>query len=165
MDEVKEILSEKRAFVDSRIVIARNKLVECPGQTRLYVEKSLVEPAQALLNKTLETIRNQANSTRNLVENKAIYPGKVLYDEILIKIQSLPDKLVVLLQEQVLKPLKHTNNQASNIAKNIYPETTAFLIKKINRIDDIVKQALLEISEQIKKSPFWDGKNKVKVSF
>jgi chromosome segregation ATPase len=165
VDEAKVILSEKKALVDNRILIARDKVVQCPEQAKLYVEKSFIAPAQALFNQTLESINTQAKTTRNLVENKAIYPGKVLYDEIVTTAQSLPDKALALLQVQVIEPVSHVNKKVTSVAINIYPDTVNHLGKTATRISDIFKQAFSEVTDQIKKSPFWDGKNKLKATY
>ncbi|WP_411726287.1 hypothetical protein [Methyloglobulus sp.] len=141
VDEAKEILSEKKAFIDNHILVARDKVAQCPEQAKLIVEKSFIAPAQALLNQTLESISIQVKTTRNLVENKAIYPSKVLYDEIVTTAQNLPDKALALLQAQVVAPLTHANKKASTVAGNIYPDTLDYLGKTTSRIGDVFKQA------------------------
>ncbi|MSS76532.1 MAG: hypothetical protein EXR90_06645 [Methyloglobulus sp.] len=164
VDEAKAVIIEKKAFVDSRILLVRDKAVQCPELAKLYVEKSVIAPAQALYNQTLETIGGQAKATRSLVENKAIYPGKALCDEIVATAQSLPDKLMSLLRGQVIEPIVQANKKVSSVADTIYPDTIDFLNKKTGRLGDILHQALSEIASQIKKSPFWDGKDRLKAS-
>jgi CHAD domain-containing protein len=162
VDEAKAILFEKKKQVDNTILIARDKAIHCPEQAKGYVEKSIIEPAWAMVNQRLESLRIQAKTTRNLVEDKAIYPSKVLLDEIIATAQNLPDKVLAFLQAQVVSPLAQTNKKASSLAINIYPDTLDYLRKKFGRFGDIANQALSEITDQVKKSPFWDGKNKVK---
>lgn len=162
VDEAKAILFEKKKQVDNAILIARDKAIHCPEQAKGYVEKSIIEPAWAIVNQRLESLRIQAKTTRNLVEDKAIYPSKVLLDEIVATAQNFPDKVLVFLQAQVVSPLAQTNKKASSLVVNIYPDTLDYLRKKFGRFGDIANQALSEITDQVKKSPFWDGKNKVK---
>jgi hypothetical protein len=164
VDEAKEILREKKAIVDNSILMARDKVVQCPEQAKVFVEKSFIAPAQAVFNQTLESINIQVKTTRNLVEDKAIYPSKLLFDGIIATAQNLPDKALALLQAQVVGPLAHANNKASFVAGNIYPDTLNYLGKTTGRIGDIFKQALSEVTNQVKKSPFWDGKNKIKAT-
>lgn len=165
VNEAKAVLIEKKAFVDNRILFARDKVVRCPEQAKLYVERSVITPAQALYNQTVESIGSQARTTRNLVEDKAIYPGKVLFSQIASTTQSLPDKFMDLLQAQVIEPVTQANKKAASVANTIYPDTVDFIIKKTDCIGDIFHQALSEIANQVKKSQFWDGKNKVKASY
>jgi hypothetical protein len=164
VDEAKAVILEKKAFVDGRILFVRDKAVQCPELAKSYVEKSVIAPAQALYNQTLETISTQAKTTRNLVENKAIYPGKVLCDEIVATAQSLPDKLMSLLRVQVIEPIAQANKKVSSVADTIYPDTIDLISKKTGRFGDIFHQALSEIANQVKKSPFWDGKDRLKAS-
>jgi len=164
VDEAKTILLEKKALVDNTILTTKDKVVQCPEQAKAYVEKSIIAPAQEIINQTLESISSQAKTTRNLVEDRAIYPSKVLFDEIVTTAQSLPDKFMGLLQAQVIEPVTQANKKASFVANNIYPDTLAYLDKTTGRFGDIVKQALSEITTQVKKSPFWDGKNRLKTS-
>jgi hypothetical protein len=165
VDEAKASLIKKKAIVDSRILFARDKMAQCPKQAKLYVEKSVIAPAQALYNQTVESIGSQAKTTRNLVEDKAIYPGKVLLDEIVTTAQNLPDKFIKLLQAQVIKPVIKANKKASSTVNTIYPDAVDFIGKKMTFISDIYHQALSEVANQVKKSPLWDGKNKLKVSY
>jgi chromosome segregation ATPase len=164
VDETKAVIIEKKAFIDDRILFARDKVVQCPEQAKSYVEKSVIAPAQVLYNQTLESIGSQAKTTRSLVENKAIYPGKVLYEEIVATAQSLPDKLMGLLQAQVIEPIAQANKQISSVVDTIYPDAIDLISKKTGRFGDIFHQALSEIANQIKKSPFWDGKDRLKAS-
>ncbi|NOS74671.1 MAG: hypothetical protein HOP36_09095 [Methyloglobulus sp.] len=162
VDEAKAILFEKKKLVDNTILIARDKAIHCPEQVKGYVEKSIISPALEMLNQRLESLRIQAKTTRNLIEDKAIYPSKVLLDEIIATAQNLPDKVLVFLQAQVVSPLAQTNKKASSLAVNIYPDTLDYLRKIAGLFSDLANQALSEITDQVKKSPFWDGKNKIK---
>jgi CHAD domain-containing protein len=165
VDEAKAILFEKKKLVDNTILIARDKAIHCPEQAKDYIKKSIIEPAWAMVNQRLESLRVQAKTTRNLVEDKAIYPSKVMLDEIVATAQNLPDKVLAFLQAQVVSPLAQTNKKASSVAVNIYPDTVDYLRKTSGRFVDIANQALSEITDQVKKSPFWDGKNKVKAIY
>lgn len=165
VDEAKELLAGKKALVDNRILVARDKVVQCPEQAKLYVDKSVIEPVQALFNQTLESINTQVKTTRNLVENKAIYPGKVLFDEVVSTAQNLPDRVLAVFQAQVAEPFFDASNKATFVTKNIYPDTLAYVDKTTGRMNDIFKQALYEITDLVKKSPFWDGKDKLKASY
>lgn len=162
VDEAKAILVEKKKLVDNTILIAREKAIHCPEQAKGYVEQSIIGPALAMVNQLLESLRMQAKTTRNLVEDKAIYPSKVLLDELVATAENLPDKVLAFLQAQVFRPLAQTNKKATSLAVDIYPDTLEYLRKKFGRFGDIANQALSEISDQVKKSPFWDGKDKIK---
>jgi hypothetical protein len=164
VDEAKSILLEKKALVDNTILTTKDKVVQCPELAKAYVEKSIITPTQAVLSQALESINSRVKTTRNLVEDKALYPGKLLFDEISYTAQNLPDKARALVQAQIVAPLAHANKKASSVAGNIYPDTLNYLGKTTGHIGDIFKQALSEITDQVKKSPFWDGKNKMKAS-
>jgi hypothetical protein len=159
--EAKEILIEKKTWVDKSILTAKETVVEYPELVKIYVEKSIILPALALFNQTLDTVSNQAITSRNVVEDRAIYPSKVLLEEILNKLQDLPD----LVNAQIIAPLLEANKKASSVANDIYPNTLDYINKKLMLISDIVNQALFEIADQVKKSPFWDGKNKINPAY
>jgi uncharacterized coiled-coil protein SlyX len=161
VDEAKTILLEKKALVDSTILTTKNRVVECPGLAKTYVENSIIVPAQAMINQTLESIGIQAKTTRNLVEDKAIYPSKVWIDDVVAKAQNLPEKAKSQFQAQVLDLLADANKKATSVVNNIYPDTMDYIYKTTACLNDIVNKALLEIFDQIKRSPFWDGKNNI----
>jgi hypothetical protein len=165
LDEAKAILFHKKALVDNTILTTKDKVVQCPDLAKAYVEKSIIAPAQTALKQMLETLSAQAKTTHNLVEDKAIYPSKVLLDEVVSTVQNLPDKINSLLQVQVIKPLTEASKKASTTASTIYPDTLDYLSKPTSRFADIFNQAMIEITGRIKQSPFWDGKNKAKVTF
>jgi hypothetical protein len=160
VDEAKVIIIEKKAFVDSQILAAKEKAVQAPGQAKLYVENSVVRPAQALYNQTMEILNSQLKTTQTVIENKAIYPGKVFFDEMVATGQSVPDKIQTILKAQVLDPLAKLIKQA----ENIYPDSLDYLSKTSGFLSDVCKQALSEIANQVKQSPIWDGKGAVKTS-
>lgn len=164
VDETKTILLEKKALVDSTILTTKDKVVQCPEQAKAYIEKSILAPAQIVINQTLESIGTQVKTKRALVEDKAIYPSKVLLDELVITAQNIPDKIKTQLQSKVADPLTATHKKVSTIADGIYPNTQDYLRKTTECFTDIVNQALFEIGDQVKKSPFWNGKNILKAS-
>lgn len=159
--EAKEILIEKKSWVDQLILTAKETIVEYPELAKIYIEKSIILPVLALFNQTLDTVSNQAITTRNLVEDRAIYPSKVLLEDILNKLQDLPD----VVKAQMIAPLLEANKKATSVAADIYPNTLDYINKKLMLISDIVNQALFEIADQVKKSPFWDGKNKINPAY
>lgn len=164
VDEAKSILLDKKTLVDNTILTTKDKVVQCPEQAKAYVEKSIIAPAQAIFNQTLESFASQAKTTRNLVEDKAVYPSKVLLDELASTAKNLPDKVLGYFHAQVIDPLKLANSKANLVAKNIYPDTLHFFSKMTNRMGDTINQALSEIGDHVKKSPFWDGKNKIRAT-
>ncbi len=85
----------------------------------------------------------------------------VLLEEEVATGQSLPAKLERAIKTQALDPI----NKATKQAAKIYPNTLTYIGKAANFWDDICKQALFEITEQVKKSPLWDGKNRLKASY
>jgi uncharacterized coiled-coil protein SlyX len=164
VDEAKTILLEKKALVDRTILTTKDRVVECPGLAKTYVEKFIITPAQAMINQTLESISSQAKTTRNLIEDKAIYPSEVWIDDVVATAQNLPEKAISQLQAQVIDPLTDANKKATSVVNNIYPNTMDYIYKTKACFSDIVNQALLEIADLIKNSPFWDGKNKIKAA-
>jgi hypothetical protein len=164
VDEAKSILLQKKTLVDNTILTTKDKVVQCPEQAKVYVEKAIIAPTQAIINQTLGSISSQAKTTRNLVEDKAVYPGKVMFDELVTTAQNLPDKVMAVFKSELIDPLNKANGKATSVVKTIYPDT----LNKLNNITgcmgDIVNQALAEIVDVVKKSPFWDGKNKLKTT-
>lgn len=154
----------KKVLLDNAILATKDKAVQCPEQAKAYVENSIIAPTQVVINQTLDTISTQVRSTRNLVEDKAIYPGKVLCDEFVRTAINLPDKVKSQFQAQVFSPLAASTKKASSIADGIYPNSLDYLRRTIRCFGDIANQALYEIGDQVKKSSFWNGKNSLKAS-
>jgi len=65
----------------------------------------------------------------------------------------------------VLNPVNKAQNKVFEFGKVIYPETVSYVDKTSSRIADAYKQTLMEITDQIKKSPFWNGGNSIKTSY
>lgn len=162
IDDAKSELIKKKTSLESNILTAKEVALRAPDQAKIYVEKNIVTPAQSFLNEALITFNAQVKTTRALVEDKIIYPGKVNFAEIQAVAQNLPMKLMVLIEANVIEPLTHANNKTASVVKSIYPDTLNYLFKTSRYINDITNQTLIEITALVKNSPFWDGKSRIK---
>jgi hypothetical protein len=160
VDETLALLLEKKAQLDNAILSTKDKVVQCPRQAKTYLEKSLLTPSQTFVKQTLDNLNAQANTTKALIEDKVLYPGKVMLDVYVRIAENLPDKALVLLDTQIIGPANHAYRKASTVTQSIYPNTLALYEKTSGRLVDTLKQSQAEIAHKIKKSPFWDGKNK-----
>lgn len=163
--EATTVLREKKALFDNGILNAKDKAVQFPEQATSYIEHSFINPTQALMTQMANSLSMQAKTTKILIEDRAIYPGKVIYDEILALAISLPGKVVTEMEIKVLNPIRQNINQISQASETIYPTSLAALEKSADFVKDGYNQALAAIIDQIKNSPFWDGKNRLKTSF
>ena len=165
VEETKELLLAKKAIVDSKILMVKDMVASSPKQGKSLLENALIAPTQTFINQVLDKMAGQTKATRTLIEDKAIYPGKVLYEELVATAQNLPDQALALLETKVLNPVNKAQNKVLEFGKVIYPETVSYVDKTSARIADVYKQTLIEITDQIKKSPFWSGGNSIKTSY
>ena len=165
VDETKTLILAKKAQLDSNILIAKDKVLQSPGQAKSYIEKSLVSPAQMLFTKALDNVNQQIKATHETVADKVLYPGKVMLDDMFDTVQALPGKTIAFLETQVIEPLGKAKQKATEVQATAIPNSFAAIEKTTSRIIDVIKQAQFEIGSQIKKSPFWNGKDRLGASY
>lgn len=159
--EAKDIISKKKILVQENINATTNMVHQCPDQAIRYFEKLVVEPARLLINDATVLIDSNVKNSRELVEQKIIYPGKEWYDKVSMAALSLPTQGQVIFQVWVAEPAMKKIETLPVIRKELGANATELLKDLISQLKSGVEQGLENAVDAIKKSQFWDGKRVV----
>lgn len=161
--EAKEIISKKKMLVHENINATTNMVHQCPDQAIRYFEKWVVEPARLLVNDTSGLIDSNVKNSRELVEQKIIYPGKEWYDKIAMAALALPTQGQVIFQVWVAEPAMQKIEALPVIGKELGSNAEMLLKGLVKQLKSGAEQAFENAVDAIKKSQFWDGKRKTEV--
>jgi hypothetical protein len=162
--EAKEIISKKKMLVQENINATTNMVHQCPDQAIRYFEKLVVEPARLLVNEAVGLIDSNVKNSRDLVEQKIIYPGKEWYDKIAMIALSLPTQGQVIFQVWVAEPAMKKIEALPVIGKELGANADVLLKNLLKQLKSRAEQGLGNAVDAIKKSQFWDGKRKIEVT-
>jgi hypothetical protein len=162
--EAKDLISKKKILLHENINVASDLVHQCPDRAIRYFEKSVVEPARSLVNDVVELVDNNVRSGRDIVEHEIIYPGKVWYDKIVVITRALPAQAKVIFQVWVEEPIKQKIETLPDIGKELAANAEVLLKGLIGQLKSGAEQGMESAVDAIKKSQFWDGKNKTEVT-
>lgn len=162
--EAKDFISKKKMLIHENINATTHLVHQCPDQAIRYFETLVVEPARLLVNNTVGVIDDNVKNSRDLVEQKIIYPGKLWYDKIVVVALALPTQSQVIFQVWLAEPVMQKIEALPGIGKELQANTGALLKSLVSRLKSGAEQGLENAVDAIKKSQFWDGKRKVGVA-
>lgn len=161
--EAKEIISKKKMLVHENINVTTNLVHQSPDQAIRYFEKMIVEPARLLVNSAVRLIDDNVKNSRDLVQQKIIYPGKEWYNKITMITLALPTQSQIIFQVWVAEPAMQKIEALPVIGKELGANAEVLLKGLINQLKSGAQQVLENAVDAIKKSQFWDGKRKIEV--
>ncbi len=164
ISEAKDLISKKKMLIHENIDATANRVHQCPDQAIRYFESWIVEPARLLVNGTAGSLGSNIRNSRDMVEQKIIYPGKLRYDKVIAFIETLPTQSQVIFQMWLADPVIHKIEALPVAGKALRAHIDELLKGSLRRLKSGVEQGLANTAEAIKKSPFWDGKRNIEVT-
>lgn len=161
VDDVQQFIQQKYAEIHDHYKIALNLLQQAPDQAYGYYQKRLVEPADAFIKKTLHSAHSHYKTGRLWLELELIDPGLALLDRIVFLARELPLEARRILQTRVIEPALNYMDQLPTIINGIRVDISAWIMALLKQLGRLVQQFLAFIEDQITKSSFWDGKNRM----
>lgn len=152
-------------------------------QKQIEIIQSVVHESTYFINKKKMLIYQNIHTTTNavnkypqqakkhfdlamaLLEQKVIHPCKVLYEEITVALLALPSQSRIIFQIRVLDPALQQMDTAAVLGRKFYSNAIGWLNNSLRQIKISAAQALTTIGEKIKKSSFWDGKNRMQGAY
>ncbi len=159
--EAKDFISKKKLLIQENINVTSHIVQQCPDQAIRYFEKLVVEPGRILVHNTVELIDTNAKNSRDLINQKIIFPGKVWYDKALVSTHALPTQGQYFFQVWVMEPVMQKVNTLPTLKVKLIGTGETLIDNLKNQLQSGIKQSLENTAEAIKKSQFWDGKRKI----
>ncbi len=162
--EANELINKKKILIHANIDATSHRVHQCPDQAIRYFEKTVVEPSRLLVNDLVGLIDSNVKNSRDLLELKIIYPGKLCYDKIVVAAQTWPTQTQIIFQAKLVKPTQQTLEALPVIGGELRAQTVVLLSSVFSRLKSEAEQGLESTADAIKKSPFWDGKRKMEAA-
>jgi|GEM_PF-997940 len=161
IDDVQQFIQQKYAQIHENYKSALNLLQQAPDQAHGYYQKHIVEPADTLIKKAITSAESHYKNGRTWLEQELIDPGRVLLDRIAFLARELPLDARLTLQLRVIDPALSYMDNLPTVINGVRVDIAAWIKALLSQLGHLMKQFLEYVEEQIKKSSFWDGKNRM----
>lgn len=162
--EAKDFISNKKAKLQDNLNYTSNLIHQAPGYAINYFEKNVVEPANALVKKTMQAVDSSYKGGMDWFEQELLDPGKIILDRIVFVAQEWPLDAKLVLQTRVIDPVLTYADNLPGYLNEFWVKLLALIKHLIILIRKMIQQSLDFIAEQVKKSSFWDGKQRMQAA-
>jgi hypothetical protein len=163
---VERILTETRRFIEqSKQIIYRHidstlaVINHSPEQARDYFEKSIVEPLLSLVHQIVEKIKTEVGSTQLSIQQLLISPSKSFYQQSLDAVLALPAQSQILFQIWIVEPIIRNIDDLSDNSRQLSSSALAAVKNLCLQLKQLLDKGFEFLADQVKQSPFWDGKH------
>ena len=161
-DDSIALIDKSKQTIQQNVEASTLIINQGPDRARLYIENKLVAPIKALLDQVIEIFNTCLKRTQHFITQQMIPACKSRYEQCIDSVLALPSQGHILFQVWAVEPLKQRMHNladfrlADNASGSLKPLLSALL--------GMLKQLFDAIAEQVKKSPFWDGKRPVEAA-
>lgn len=156
--EAKEFIARKKLSLNEGIHFSSGLVRQSPDQVRLILEKNMIEPVKAIVEKQLRSLETIYHIGRDWLEREVI----PRYRRIVAILRDMPLSTRIFLQMRVLEPATAQLGNLSAFIQSVKSGSAGLLKQSLLQIRALVRACLEFIEEQIKKSSFWDGKHRMR---
>ncbi|MGR9034996.1 MAG: hypothetical protein ACU83O_00185, partial [Gammaproteobacteria bacterium] len=168
---VLELINETQAFIRRKyrqvlenFKIALNILQQVPGQAYDQFQSRLVEPSGTFVKTGLEYGGSSCKKGREWLRHEVLDPGLALWDRVTFLARELPLDARIILQTRVIEPALRYADKMPVILNGVWADLSVWIKNLMNRLRHLLKQCWEYIEEQITRSSFWDGKQRMQAS-
>jgi hypothetical protein len=154
----KDFISKSTQVIQQNIETTTELVNKSPKQARFYIEKNIIEPILTLMHQAIEITNRYIKTTQNLMVQKIILPSQSIYDHGIEAVLALPSQSQIIFQVWIAEPALQSMQGLSDFGHRLSDDSMTELKNLLIRIKNFIDQGLAAIAEQVKKSPFWDGK-------
>ena len=157
-DEAKDFISKSKRLIQQNIAAATEVANKSPEQARLYIEKTIVQPLLSFIHQVIETINSSIRATENFIGQKIIPSSKSFYDHGMEAVLALPAQSQIIFQVWVLEAMLQNIQRLSGSGRSLVDDSITGLNNLLRQLKNLIDRGVTGIAEQVKNSPFWDGK-------
>jgi hypothetical protein len=137
-----------------------NLIQRCPDQAIRYFEETIIEPTRfAMRHISRETAVRYAAVVQQLQEG-VLKPGVRNYQRMAHLAKELPSDISVLFQMRVVEPLLAFIHAIPRATDDLSGMSKTHLKQLIGYNRKLIRKFIEFLSNEIKNSSFWDGKNR-----
>lgn len=161
VDQTREVIKQKQKLLQENTQAAIHLVQRFPDQAMHFMEQSIIAPTRFALHHVKEQSAISYAAVVQRLEEELLKPGMLKYERLAYLAKELPSDISVLFQMRVVDPLRAFMNDIPRVTDDLTGASKAHLNQVINYNRKLIKQFIEFLSEEIRKSPFWDGKNRM----
>jgi len=161
VDQTRKIIKQKQQLLRENSQATINLFQRCPDQAIRYVEETLIEPTRFALHHINEQAAIRYAAVVQRLEEEILKPGVRNYQRMAHLARELPSDISVWFQMRVVEPLLAFIQAIPGAAEDLTGASKAQLKHLIDYTRQLIKQFIEFLSNEIRKSTFWDGKNRI----
>jgi hypothetical protein len=160
VDQTREVIKQKRQLLRENSQATVNLIQRSPDQALRYLEETIIEPTRFALQHITQQAAIRYAAVIQQLEEDVLKPGVRNYQRVAHLAKELPSDISVLFQMRVVEPLLVFIHNIPQTADDLGGTSMAHLKQLIGYNRKLIRQFIEFLSDEIKKSPFWDGKNR-----
>lgn len=165
VDETRDFIRRKKLLLNENFQATSNLVQQCPDHAIRYFERRVFDPASAMIEELTQLIVSNYKVFRESLDRHLVHPGQTVVERMIFIARELPSNGKVIWQTRVIDPALAYLGELPELARQLWARVMSWINKIITQIRQGVEQCADFLAEQVKKSPFWDGKNRMAASY
>lgn len=161
VDQTRQIIKQKQKLLRENTQATVNLIQQCPDQALRFLEQEIIEPTRFAIRHMTEQSALRYAAVVQQLEAEVLAPGARKYQRLAHLAKELPSDISVLFQMHVVEPLLAFIKAIPGAADDLSNASKTQLKQLISYNRKLIKRFIDVLSDAIKKSPFWDGKNRM----
>jgi hypothetical protein len=161
VEQSREIITQKQKLLRENTQATLNLIQRCPDQALHFIEQTIIEPTRFALHHITEQAAIRYAAVVQQLEEEVLTPGARQYHRLAHLARELPSDIAVLFHMRVVEPLLAFINEIPRATEDLTGASKTHIKQLIEYNHKLITQFIEFLSEVIKKSPFWDGKNRI----
>lgn len=161
VDQTRDVIKQKQAILRENTQATVNLLQRGPDHALRYLEQSIIEPTRFAAHHLGEQAVLRYTAVIQQLREEVLRPGVRHYQHMRHIARELPSDVAVLFQMRVVEPLRAFIDDIPRVTDEVTGSSKAQLKRLIGYNRKLIRQFIDFLSDEIKKSSFWDGKNKI----
>jgi glycine cleavage system regulatory protein len=160
VDQTREVIKQKQRLLRENTQATVNLIQRCPDQAMRYFEETIIEPTRFAMRHITEEAAVRYAAVVQQLQEDVLKPGVRNYQRMTHLAKELPSDISVLFQMRVVEPLLAFASAIPRATEDLSGVSKTHLKQLIGYNRKLIKEFIEFLSNEIKKSPFWDGKNR-----
>jgi hypothetical protein len=161
VDQSREVIKQKRRLLRENTQATVNLIQSCPDQAVHYFERTILEPTRFAMHHLSQQAAIRYAAVIQQVQEEILKPGVRNYDRLAHFAKELPSDISVLFQMRVVDPLLAFIGTIPQATEELGGTSKAQIKQLIGYNRKLIREFIEFLTKEIKKSPFWDGKNRI----
>jgi len=161
VEQTRVVIKQKQLLLRENTHATVNLIQRGPDQAIRYFEESILEPTRFALHHLGEAAAIRYAAVVQQLQDEVLKPGARSYQRLAHLAKELPSDISVLFQMRVLEPLQAFMNDLPRATDALGGTSKARVKQVIGYNRRLIRQFIEFLTNEIKKSSFWDGKNRI----